>query len=117
MKVLIVDDNVEITTMLTDFLSLSGINVTICNDGKQGLSKILEGGYDKVLLDLAMPEFSGVDVIENLKEQNYQHFSKIIIFTASSVTDAEIKNLLSTGIKTCVKKPVKMPELVQTLTT
>lgn len=115
MKVLVVDDNKEITDMLSDFLSLSGMEVIICNDGKRGLDLILEGNYDKVLLDLAMPEFSGVDVIEDLQKKNFQNMSKILIFTASSVSEAEIQRLLSTGIRSCIMKPVRMPELVEKL--
>jgi DNA-binding response OmpR family regulator len=115
MKVLVVDDNTEITDMLSDFLNLSGMEVIICNNGKQGLDLILEGNYDKVLLDLAMPDFSGMDVIDHLKQNNFQNMSKIYIFTASSVSEAEIQRLLSTGIKSCIMKPVRMPELVEKL--
>ncbi len=115
MKVLVVDDNIEITSMLTDFFVLSGIDVEVCNNGKEGLAEILAGDYDKVLLDLAMPEFSGNDVIDELKKENFKNFSKIIIFTASSVTEAEIQNILSKGVHSCVRKPVKMPELIECL--
>jgi len=115
MKVLVVDDNAEITDMLSDFLSLSGMEVIVCNDGKMGLDLIFEGNYDKVLLDLAMPEFSGMDVLEQLKQKKFQNMSKIFIFTASSVTEAEIQRLLSTGVNSCIMKPVRMPELIKKL--
>lgn len=115
MKVLVVDDNIEITAMLTDFFVLSGIDIEVCNDGKEGLQEILSGDYDKVLLDLAMPGFSGIDVIEGLKKEKFQNFSKILIFTASSVGEETIKKIMSEGIDSCLKKPIRMPELVQKL--
>jgi len=115
MKVLVVDDNLEITSMLTDFLVLSGIDIEVCNDGREGLAEILKGDYDKVLLDLAMPGFSGIDVMDDLKKENFQNFSKIIIFTASSVGEAEIQKILAKGVHSCVRKPVKMPELIERL--
>ncbi len=117
MKVLIIDDNEEITSMLRRYMDLEGIHVTISNDGRNGLNLIKNGNFDKILLDLAMPEFSGVDVLEDLHKNNHMDKQKIILFTASSISDEEIKKLLDMGAFACIRKPVKMPELVQFLQT
>lgn len=117
MKILVIDDNDEITSMLKRYLELEDFQVTISNDGRNGLNLIKNGQYDKILLDLAMPEFSGIDVLEDLQKNNHMNKQKIILFTASSITQEEINRLLSMGVFACIKKPVKMPELVQFLQT
>lgn len=116
LKVLIIDDNEEITSTLKRYLELEDFEVTVSNDGRNGLNLIKNGNFDKVLLDLAMPEFSGADVLEGL-QGNHDTKQKIILFTASSISDEEIKKLLEMGASACIKKPIKMPELVQTLKT
>lgn len=114
LKVLIIDDNEEITSTLKRYLELEDFEVTVSNDGRNGLNLIKNGNFDKILLDLAMPEFSGVDVLEQLQE-NHDAKQNVILFTASSISDEEIKKLLTMGASACIKKPIKMPELVQTL--
>ena len=70
LKILIIDDNEQITKMLTTFLELKEHDCTIANDGKEGLQLIKENEHDVVLLDLAMPEFDGYAVIKDLEENN-----------------------------------------------
>lgn len=115
MRLLVIDDNDEITSMLKRYLELENIEVVISNDGRNGLNLIKNGKFDKILLDLAMPEFSGVDVMQELQKSNHTSKEKIILFTASSISDEEIKKLLAMGASACIRKPIKMPELVQIL--
>ena len=84
LEILIIDDNEQITKMLTTFLELKEHKCTVANDGKEGLSIIKENRHDVVLLDLAMPEFDGYSVIKDLEENNLIKDQKIIVFTASS---------------------------------
>jgi two-component system, OmpR family, response regulator len=56
----------------------------LINDGQKGLDCIRNEKFDLVLLDLAMPEFSGIDVIKSLKEEGAIESKNIDIFTASS---------------------------------
>jgi len=56
-----------------------------------------DGTFDIVLLDLAMPEFSGFDVLEGMKKEGIIDKAKIVLLTASSITDQEIEKLLKPG--------------------
>jgi DNA-binding response OmpR family regulator len=67
MKVLIVDDNQDITGLLSRFLKAKGFENIATNDPRDGLQKIKEGKYDVVLLDVSMPELSGIDIIQTLE--------------------------------------------------
>ena len=86
MKILIVDDNEQITKMLTTFLELNDHECTVANDGNDGLKIIKENRHDVILLDLAMPEFDGYSVIKDLEENDLLKEHKIIVFTASTAS-------------------------------
>lgn len=106
MKILIVDDNEQITKMLTTFLELKGHQCTIANDGNEGLKQINANNYDVILLDLAMPEFDGYSVIKNLEESDTLKDHKIIVFTASTITQDELEKLVKRGVTAYLLKPI-----------
>ena len=106
MKILIVDDNEQITKMLTTFLELKEHQCTIANDGNEGLKQIKANNYDVILLDLAMPEFDGYSVIKNLEESNTLKDHKIIVFTASTITQDELEKLVKRGVTAYLLKPI-----------
>ena len=106
MKILIVDDNEQITKMLTTFLELKEHQCTIANDGNEGLKQIKANNYDVILLDLAMPEFDGYSVIKNLEESDTLKDHKIIVFTASTITQDELEKLVKRGVTAYLLKPI-----------
>ena len=112
LKILIVDDNEQITKMLTTFLELKQHNCTIANDGKEGLELIKENNSDVVLLDLAMPEFDGYAVIDYLEDNNLLKDRKIIVFTASTITQEELDKLVDRGVKSYILKPIDIDTLL-----
>jgi len=112
LKILIVDDNEQITKMLTTFLELKQHICTIANDGKEGLELIKENNSDVVLLDLAMPEFDGYAVIKDLEDNNLLKDRKIIVFTASTITQEELDNLVVRGVKSYILKPIDIDTLL-----
>jgi DNA-binding response OmpR family regulator len=59
LNVLIIDDNEQITKMISSFLDMSNHDCTVVNEGKEGLELIKTKQYDSIVLDLAMPEFDG----------------------------------------------------------
>jgi CheY-like chemotaxis protein len=113
MKILGIDDNTDITELLDTVLNGSGHEYTFVNDGKSGVKKIKENQYDLVLLDLAMPGFSGEDVLAELNKEELIKKQKIIIFSASSNSDPEMEQLVSKhGAYTYVRKPVDVDKLL-----
>jgi len=59
------------------------------------------------LLDLSMPEFSGMDVIDALVKEGIMNKQKVIIFTATSPAKKEIELFLEKGAHSILKKPVE----------
>ncbi|HUT05791.1 MAG TPA: response regulator [Nitrosopumilaceae archaeon] len=116
MKVLIVDDNQDITALLSRYLNSKGIDNDVTNDPRDGLKRIKEEHYDTVLLDISMPEFSGIDIIHTLEREKRLQDQKIVIFSAISFTDNEIHHLLNKeGVQVCIKKPIKLSKLLTTI--
>jgi len=112
LRILIIDDNEQITKMLTTFLELKEQQCTIANDGKEGLEIIKENRHDVVLLDLAMPEFDGYAVIKDLEENNMLKDHKIIVFTASTITQEELDKLVDRGVHSYILKPIDIDTLL-----
>jgi DNA-binding response OmpR family regulator len=112
-RVLVIDDNTDITEMLKDFFETEDIDCKVINDGREGLDEIRRAvNYDFILLDLTMPEFSGWDIFNKLKEEELLKSRNIIIFTASSKTGNEINELLKEGAKFVLRKPFSIKDVL-----
>lgn len=71
MKLLVVDDSKDIRDVVTVYSESKGVECTVVNAGKDGLEEIRGNNeFDLILLDLAMPEVSGLDVIKSPKKEN-----------------------------------------------
>ena len=113
MNILAIDDNEDILSLLNTVLTSKGHDFMQASNGKDGVKLIEEQNFDAILLDLAMPEFSGKDVIESLEKNDSIKNLKIILFTASSATNQEIDVLLQhDGVKSCIRKPVDINDLI-----
>ena len=113
MKVLLIEDNTDIVDMVRLCLESENIVCEATGDGKVGLQSIKEDKFDTILLDLAMPEFSGFDIFRALKEEKLLQSNNVLIFTASSVTDHEINEMLSSGARGVLKKPLSIDDLIE----
>jgi two-component system OmpR family response regulator len=111
-RVLVIDDNTDITDMLSFYLeSIGGYECKVLNDGREGLEAIRSEDFDVTILDLAMPEFSGVDVINSLKQDNLLGKKNIVVLTASTLDGKDAESFLQDGIRAILKKPISVDEL------
>jgi len=115
MKILGIDDNQDLLELCEVTLSSEGHEFTGINNGKEGLQAIKDKKFDAVLLDLAMPDFSGADVIDALVKEGIMKKQKVIIFTASSATEQEYGPLLEKGAHSILKKPLDIDDLIETV--
>jgi DNA-binding response OmpR family regulator len=65
--ILLIDDDVELCSMLSDYLGRHGYHVTLAHDGKTGLGKALGGSYSITLLDVMLPGLDGFEVLRRLR--------------------------------------------------
>jgi CheY-like chemotaxis protein len=113
-KILVVDDNQDITEMIQSMLESSPYNCVTANTGQQCLDLAKQHDFDLILLDMAMPEMSGIDVLTKLKENNLAQQSKIVLVTASPMyTEMDLKKIREDyGAIERVKKPFTDTELL-----
>ncbi len=112
MKILIIDDDVELTKALGSICSNVGHDVQSTNEPKAGLKLIREQDYDLVFLDLSMPEISGVDIVKELAKDGTIKEKKIVVMTASAANDEELKNLVDLGVHSVLRKPVDIDAIL-----
>jgi DNA-binding NtrC family response regulator len=79
-KILIIDDEPEIRESLETLLELENYAVVSAPDGKTGLNLLAARAVDLVLLDLMLPDLSGIDVLERIREQD--HETPVVVLTA-----------------------------------
>jgi two-component system OmpR family response regulator len=115
MKILLIDDNEEITDLLQTTFAAKGYPCQVSNDGKEGLELIKKKKHDIVLLDLAIPRFSGEDILEELLQAGPIEDYNIFVFTASVISENEMDEFVKKGVLGCIRKPVRLDELLDTL--
>ncbi len=113
MKILGIDDNKDLLNLCEITLSSEGHEYTGINNGREGLEAIKDKKFDLVLLDLSMPEFGGMDVINALVEEDIMKKQKVAILTATSPTKEEIDLFLEKGAHSVLKKPIDPDNLLK----
>ena len=91
--------------------------VPVVNEGKEGLELIKTKQYDSIVLDLAMPEFDGYEILDTLfKVKISSQLRKIIILTASTVPIETVQKFKDLGVSACLQKPVDIDQLLSRIT-
>ncbi|GIN72591.1 DNA-binding response regulator [Bacillus sp. J14TS2] len=114
-KLLIIDDEPIIQEGLKHVIPWDEFGYEICDvgiNGRDGLNKIRIHQPDLVMLDIRMPGLSGIDIISQLKKENFT--TKFIILTAYS-SFSYAKKLMGLGIEHYLLKPIVETELIQVL--
>ena len=115
LKILVVDDNENISNTLKQVLEIEGHECIVTGNGRNGLTMMRQQKFDGVFLDLAMPEFSGIDVIDSLEQSGEIKEQKIIVLTASSMSDELEEDLIKKGILMMLRKPIGLDEIKEAL--
>ncbi|MBD2772904.1 CHASE2 domain-containing protein [Iningainema tapete] len=113
-QILIVDDDDIHRSMLTNLLQEIGCSYLEAVDGKQGLQLATEHQPDIILLDLAMPNMDGFELMVHL--QGHSQTSSIpIIVSSANVFESNRQRCLQAGATAFVDKPLQIDELLNTL--
>ena len=111
--VLVVEDN-ELNMMLfNDLLDARGFNVLQARNGTEGWRMAQDHRPDLVLMDIQLPDISGLEVIKWLKEDDYLTSIPVIAVTAFAMVGDKEK-YLEAGCDAYISKPISVPEFVQT---
>ena len=110
MKLLTIDDNTDTTQAVTDYCKMQGIDCEMVNEGQKGLFEIQKRDYDIILLDIAIPEYSGFDILSQLKKQHVKD-KWIVILTAWNLKIEDFNDYLDVGVREILKKPIGLDHL------
>ena len=114
MKILEVDDNPDIVQFMEMTIQSLGHEFDSAPGGKEGLEKIRNEKYDLVFLDLSMPDFTGIDVIDALEAEGILDKQKIILFTASYLgLESLEQDLKNKGIYAILAKPADIDQIME----
>jgi len=117
MKILIVDDDKQTTSMLSKFFNYKGYQIVVSNDAMEGLRHIKKEKYDVILLDINMPVISGINIIQILAAGGKLKDKNIFIFSGADYNQNQIKDLLRRdGVNGFLKKPIELDELLNVIT-
>ena len=106
MKILIIDDNKDLTKMFKQYFTKTGNTCVVSNDGPSGLLILQSQKFEVIILDLAMPDFSGKDVVEELRNNGKIKDINIVCLTASSPSNEEEEEVIAMGVKKVLRKPI-----------
>src|SRR5258708_31580597 len=100
--ILIIDDEAEIRESLQALLEFEGYDVEVAANGQQGFSKLGERPFDLVLLDLALPDRNGIEILPEIRSLDSQ-ISVIMITAYGTVEDAV--RAMQSGAVNFLQKP------------
>ena len=109
-KILIVEDNTDLSQLLAFYLSDAGYETSQAGNSAQAISKALAERADLIITDLHLPDMNAVDATVILKQDPATWDIPILILTAMAVGEWKTK-ALKAGVAKCLIKPVSPPEL------
>lgn len=116
-KILVVDDEPDITASIKNGLTRNGFEVTTFNDPTTALASYNVNTYDLLLLDIRMPKMNGFELYRELKKKG-DDTAKACFFTAFEVYYDEFKKIFpNLEVKCFIRKPITITELTSHINT
>src|SRR5690349_13945754 len=112
-RVLIVDDDAEITTAISYALESKGYTVIVARDGNQGLAMAERENPDLLILDMMMPKRSGFLVLEKLRRSRPEPMRIIMITANEGSRHKAYAEML--GVDDYIRKPFAMDRLLESV--
>jgi DNA-binding response OmpR family regulator len=111
-KILIVDDEKDITTILKSALQKYGFIVDVFNDPRDALSHFRAAHYDLIILDIKMPYINGFELSRELSKRDPK--AKIGFMTAFEINLDEARNVFPTlNARFFIRKPISLQKLIE----
>lgn len=107
-KILLVDDDVELTNLLAELLSLEGFDIHVVHNGQEALTELELQTYDIILLDIMMPVLNGIETLKQLR----QKLTMPVLMLSARDDDIDRVLGLELGADDYLPKPFNDRELV-----
>lgn len=113
-KVLIVEDNDLNLKLFRDLLEAHGYQTYETKDGMEALSLARNVRPDLILMDIQLPEISGLDITKRLKADDDVRHIPVVAVTAFAMKDDE-EMILAAGCEAYMSKPISIPTFLETV--
>jgi DNA-binding response OmpR family regulator len=110
-RALVVEDDPAIRKLIEKLLSRKGIEIDTASDGRRAVQKIRDNTYSVIILDLMVPELSGFEIIDFVKENGID----VPIAVVSAVSQQALKNLDLDVVKLVISKPFDVDEFTKAI--
>jgi two-component system NtrC family sensor kinase len=114
LRILIVDDEVEIAETLEEILRLNGDHADIAANGSEGLARALSATYDLILSDIRMPQLDGPSLYEALRRERPEMLHRIAFITGDALSP-EIRSFLTRSGVPYLEKPFLASDVLRLL--
>ena len=113
-KIVIIEDEPDTAEMYAEMMRICGFQVDIFFGGKSAITKLVEQKPAAVVLDIMMPDYSGLDILKTMKADRSLSEIPVVIVSAKTLPD-EIQQGLNAGANVYLTKPVAFTELKQAI--
>jgi DNA-binding response OmpR family regulator len=113
LRVLVVDDEPDITSIIQMGLERMGFSVSIYNSPADALKECMPGAYDIALLDVRMPGMNGFELYQELQKKDAQ--VKPCFMSAFDISSEELAKFFPSNERPFIRKPFVLPDLVKKL--
>lgn len=109
MRILVVEDEVRLAELVSERLKKEKYIVDVSNDGEDGMYNVLTDIYDLIILDIMLPNVSGIEILKSIRKNNIN--AKVIMLTAKGELDDKLLGF-ELGTDDYLTKPFHIDELV-----
>lgn len=109
MRILVVEDERDLNSIIVKRLNKAGYSVDSCYDGEEALDYMRLGEYDVILLDIMLPKMNGLDVVRTLRKKRDK--TPVLLLTAKDAIEDRVMGLDS-GADDYLVKPFAFEELL-----
>ncbi len=109
MKILLVEDEPDLSEVVSAYLEHNGYNVEVAANGREAVDKAFDNAYDAILMDIMMPVMDGIEALGEIRKSG--NITPILLLTAKTEVEDRIRGL-DAGADDYLTKPFAMGELL-----
>ncbi len=112
--ILLIEDNRINQEVVQDLLEMFGADVTVANDGLQGIQRLRDQAFDLVLMDVHMPNMNGLEATAEIRRDPQFARLPILALTANAL-DGDLERCLAAGMNDYIAKPIHPDQMFSTM--
>ena len=110
-RILVADDETDISTLFASALTMSNYEVELASDGEECLQKARAASFDLIVLDVHMPKVDGFEAIKQIKSMTHLKYTPVVFLTGFGTSPEDIESGYTLGGTEYWKKPITVEEL------